>query len=77
MAPKDHEKLRRLFDQVLDAPSEDRGALLDRLADGDADLRLRLAAMVKGWRQGGGKAENLEARLKAIAEEFIADVRKW
>ena len=46
MSEPKHEELRRLFDLVIAAPAAQRGAVLDRECQGDADLRRRLEIMV-------------------------------
>ena len=46
MPSSDHERLRRIFDRVIDAPPAERAVTLERECAGDAVLRQRVEAMI-------------------------------
>jgi len=46
-------EVKRVFGEVLDAPTAERSALLDRLCDGDAELRAEVAALLDEHERAG------------------------
>ena len=61
----DWQRVERLLDEVLDLPSEDRSAFLERACDGDTALRQRVESLLRA-------AEAADQFLERPAHDYAA-----